>query len=367
MQILFLLSHLRKGGLVNVVYNLCVQLSKYAEYKIIVVTLRKEQSDNLYDSFLKIGVDVLPLGSTYAGCELKTRILSRKVQRIIDTRGVDIVHCNGYHSVLVGVHLRNVNVIATLHDRANEDFINVFGPFIGRYMLLRYLYGLRKIDKCVAVSESAKLLYEQFGLHNVTCVNNGIDTDQFVPVTDDIKVQLREKYHFPLHNKIIISSGRIEKEKRYKEMVLYYDSFIKNKTISLILLGDGSQLNECKGLVGENKNIIFTGLVRNVKEYLQCADYYISYSVSEGMSMAVCEAVSCGLYPILSSIPSHHDVADVLQKDNCALVYDKIETLGSRMEDLPINVDKSKLHKYVDDNFSLKTMGRGYMKIYNEL
>jgi glycosyltransferase involved in cell wall biosynthesis len=150
-------------------------------------------------------------------------------------------------------------------------------------------------------------------------------------------------------------------------MVTFFNSYIDNKNIDLILLGDGSQLDECKKLVGGNKNIIFTGLVRNVKEYLQCADYYISYSVSEGMSMAVCEAVSCGLYPILSNIPSHHDVADVLQRDNCALIYNQIENLGSLMENMSETADKSKLHKYVDDNFSLKTMGRGYMKIYNEL
>ena len=47
-------------------------------------------------------------------------------------------------------------------------------------------------------------------------------------------------------------------------------------------------------------NIHFRDQLSNMRDYLQASDFYISYSKSEGMSLAVCEGVACGLTPVLS-------------------------------------------------------------------
>ena len=367
MRILFLVSHLRKGGVTNVLYNLCCQLKKNSECEISIVTLREEEKSSRYDDFLNLGICITQMHSSYIKCELFSSLISKKIQSIIDTQKIDIVHCHGYHPVLVGANLQKVKIVATLHNRASEDFVNVFGTLWGKRMLHKYLCALKNFDVCSAVSQSAAKLYFQLGLHNISFVNNGIDTDGFIPVSNEVRSQLREKYHLPLDQKIIVSSGRIEKEKRYVEMIHYFVSFLGKEPITLIILGDGSQLKTCKEIAKDDEHVVFTGLVKDVKEYLQCADYYISYSVSEGMSMAVCEAVSCGLYPILSDIPSHHDVADALLAEKNAMIYNEVEDVGAHFKELPTAIEKTKLHNYIDNNFSIKTMENGYLNIYKKV
>jgi len=229
-------------------------------------------------------------------------------------------------------------------------------------MLHKYLCALNKFDVCSAVSQSAAKLYFQLGLHNISFVNNGIDTDGFIPVSNEVRSQLREKYHLPLDQKIIVSSGRIEKEKRYVEMIHYFVSFLGKEPITLIILGDGSQLKTCKEIAKDDEHVVFTGLVKDVKEYLQCADYYISYSVSEGMSMAVCEAISCGLYPILSDIPSHRDVA---RKQDGMFFETPFDIDLKKI--LSMDVDREKLHEHISQHFSVVTMVNGYLSKYSDV
>ena len=204
--------------------------------------------------------------------------------------------------------LKGVKLVTTLHNRADEDFVNVYGKIVGGYMIRRYYRALRQFDKNIAVSESTAELYER-KLSNVSYVNNGVDVDKFSVISKEAQQQLRLKCHLPTQAIILVSSGRIEREKRYEELIQWFSVFTHtNPNYILLILGDGSRLDACKAMA--NDKVVFTGRVSNVVDYLQCADYYISNSQSEGMSMAVCEGMSCGLFPILSDIPAHRNVAE---------------------------------------------------------
>ena len=125
----------------------------------------------------------------------------------------------------------------------------------------------------------------------------------------------------------------------------------------MIVIGDGSKLSACKELARNASNILFTGRINNVVDYLLLSDFYISNSKSEGMSMAVCEGIACGLMPILSSIPSHHDVGD----DINALFFDDIATVKIPNS---IEINKEELHNYILKNFSCISMCNAYEKEY---
>lgn len=361
MKILIVIPHLRKGGPVDVVYNLCNRILKEKGFTIEILTLRCEKLNSKIKDFYKLEIPVKQLCYSYLQCELNISTLRSKIQQIVDSRKIDIVHCHGYHPVLACSKLLRVKKISTLHNRANEDFINVYGFIIGRYMLKRYLTALKRFHINVAVSKSVADMYKAY-IPNVKFVNNGIDMSRFLPVDQEERAKFRNKLNIPQEVTIFISMGRIEKEKGYEQLIKWFDRKSEEHNIVLLILGEGSQLSHCKNIVKYNQQIIFTGRVSNVEQYLQCADFYISNSRSEGMSMAVCEGISCGLFPILSDIPSHRDVAGNIQ----GLFFKTLNDININQV-LSINVDHKYLHFYITEAFSNYTMGKGYIEIYNSL
>lgn len=360
MNLLFVLSHLRKGGLVEIVYNLCRQLLKEREITLYILTLRKESEQTKIDAFRKLGILVEQLNLSYGECEILTKIIRKKVQQIVESHHIDIVHCHGYHSVLVGSRLKGVWKLSTLHDRANEDFLNVFGPFIGNYMLRRYLHSLQLFDRNIAVGKSAAEMYQKY-MTNVVYVNNGIDISKYSIAKETERISLRKRLGLPLDAKIFISTGRIEREKRYEELTAWFLSVAGKFPAILLVLGDGSRLKACRQKADNSFQIIFTGNVSNVADYLKCSDYYISNSKSEGMSLAVCEGICCGLFPVLSDIPAHRDVAEDI--DGIFFVHPSEINIEALLEK---TTNKEKLHQYIVDRFSNATMVASYLEYYNK-
>ena len=355
MKILYIVSHLRKGGPTDVLYNICSDIIKKAS--VVIVCLRKETHNSDIDRFKELGATIMLLNNAYVKCEFCYQNISKSIQQTIEQKHINLVHCHGYHPVLVGSRLKDVRVISTLHNRANEDFINVFGNIVGRYMLRKYYKALNKFSLNIAVSKSAEELYKE-NLRNVTYINNGINTNIYYPVNAQRITELRQKYNIPQDATIFVSTGRIEPEKQVETLIQWFNSVSPtNKNLFLIIVGDGSKLSECKELAKDASNILFTGRINNVVDYLQLSDFYISNSKSEGMSMAVCEGIACGLMPILSNIPSHHDVGDEIN----ALFFDDIATV--KIPSLT-SINKEALHNYILRNFSCVSMCHAYEQKY---
>ena len=359
MNILIVMAHLRSGGPVEVVYNLCRGLKSTPNIEVSVLSLRREKEKNRINDFRSLGIDVIEFRLNYRYCELNSKAVGKKVQQLVDERHFDIVHCHGYHPVIACALLKRAKLMTTLHNRANEDFINSFGPILGRYMLYRYIKHLAHYHANVAVSSSGADLYSK-QVPNTRFVNNGIDPSRFC-VSTDIE-QLRTTLHLPLDRRIFVTSGRVEREKRCEELVASFLNHTANHPVALLVLGQGSRLDSCKEIAKDCPNIIFTGNVSNVAQYLQASDYYTSYSKSEGMSMAVCEGVACGLYPVLSDIPSHHDVGEGVG----GVFFSSPDDLNMDAL-LKKQIDKSALYGHICKEFSIPSMVKGYVEVYKSL
>lgn len=361
MNILFATSHLRKGGPVNIIYSLCQEITRLTDNKVVVLTLRKEGSESMLRGFRDLGIRVIPLNHSYSYCELRASAVGKEIQKVVDELNVDIVHCNGYHAAIACCKLKHVKLLATLHNRAKEDFLNVFGPIVGRYMLKRYYSALRKFDANVAVSASTAEAYGGI-LPHLSHVNNGIDTSLFKPLASREREEFRKSLGIPTNASVFVSSGRIEKEKRMEELVSWFATLSPSFNVVLYILGGGSRLQACQKIAEGHDNIHFTGQLSNVRKYLQVSDFYISYSKSEGMSLAVCEGVACGLTPVLSGIPSHHDMVDMVG----GILFKDFKNI-----DLPKVLKNRKapqrLYENICRHFSIQSMTQGYLKVYNEL
>ena len=134
-----------------------------------------------------------------------------------------------------------------------------------------------------------------------------------------------------------------------------------------MLLGDGSDFDDLKKLYGNISNIMMTGSVSNVNEYLQASDIYISSSKSEGLPNGVLEAMAVGLPVILSNIEQHKEIYDANKAiGELYQIGDKNDCLNKLL-----SMDKSKIiycgqqaYKCAHSQFSAKRMSKEYQEEY---
>lgn len=139
-------------------------------------------------------------------------------------------------------------------------------------------------------------------------IQNGVNVSNFIRPTEAQKEKMREKLNLPKDKVILVYAGQFVARKDQKFLLELFSEEEKLKEYVLLLLGDGADYAELKEKYGAAKNVIMTGSVNNVNEYLQASDIYISSSKSEGLPNGVLEAMAVGLPVILSDIEQHKEV-----------------------------------------------------------
>lgn len=133
-------------------------------------------------------------------------------------------------------------------------------------------------------------------------IYNAIDYEKFKFDTD-IRNKIRKKYN--LENKFVIGHvGRFTYQKNHEILLDIFKEILKKKENSvLICIGNGEKFDEIKVYakhMGISENIIFTGNVNNVNEYMQAFDIFVLPSRFEGLPIVGIEAQLAGLPCIFS-------------------------------------------------------------------
>lgn len=130
-----------------------------------------------------------------------------------------------------------------------------------------------------------------------TVVNNGIDLKKF-----DFDPQMREKMRKDLGiagNFVIGQLGRLVPVKNHEFTLEVFAQVLKmHPQSSLLIVGDGPLEQPLKGKaaqLGIEKQVIFTGNVRNPQDYLAAMDCMMLPSLFEGFPLTIVEAVCSGL------------------------------------------------------------------------
>ncbi len=365
--IVYSISTLRKSGPVIVLYNIVKNLD-LTKYKPIIITLSKEPQDTMINDFQNLNIEIIKLnldrlkGFLFGGFKLK---------KILGNLNPHIIHCNGFRDiVLVGLFVnKKYKKIATIHCDFDIDYVLKYGFFIGKGMSLIQKYVIKNFNSRIAVSELlSEILNKKYPKIKFDYVDNGIDTDFFKPTEN--KFELRKILNLPTDKKIFIWCGSFIERKDPITLVNTIKQ-IKNENLFFVFCGArGLFLEICKNELKNNKNVLFTGYVNNIKEYLQASDYYIATSLSEGLPNGVLEALSCGLPCILSHIPQHNYILE--DTKDIGLFFDVQNTKDLKLEISKIlNVDYKLYSKnavdLIQNKFSAKLMNTIYQGFYEQL
>lgn len=156
----------------------------------------------------------------------------------------------------------------------------------------------------------------------VVLIPNGVDCEQFAPVSAERRAELRAQFDFPADRPVVLFAARITAQKAVDVLLRAWKLVHERCPEALLVLaGTGALKEELEALshaLGLDDTVRFLGWVETTRPLYQAADLFVLPSWSEGMSNSLLEAMACGLPPVVSNIPGNADV--VSQEQNGLLV-----------------------------------------------
>lgn len=173
----------------------------------------------------------------------------------------------------------------------------------------------------------------------------------------------------------LVYLGRLDAEKALDRMIEGFAQLPPSSAAKLVLVGEGSCGEALKALairLGVADRVEFPGRVDDVAPFLETADFYISTSLSEGMSNALLEAMSHAVPPLVSRVSG---VEDMLVDGASGLLFDAedrdayVAKLRAAVEMPPAARHRLGLAaaQTIHDRFSMDYVAEQHMALYARL
>lgn len=360
-KILYVVNYFDYSGPCNVLINIVRNINQ-TKFEVRLITIFPEAQRSQIKEFVKYGEHLyIPLK--------RWDVLFGNVKALkkeIDRYQPDVIHATCVFAEYAVKCIDPGKEFITLHSFMKEDYIMGKGKVIGSVLCWMEKQVIRNAAMVVACGENLCRKYQREMKISVGYIRNGVDTEHGEVRHD--KARLREKLGLPPDKRIFVYSANFNLIKNHRFLLENIDK-VKRDDLCFLFLGDGPTLQELKNTY-DYGNVIYQGRVSNVQDFLRASDVYISVSRSEGMPMAVLEALAAGLPVLLSNIPQHMELFQLENGIGQSYVADDAEDLVLKIESMcRCNLKEMGTfsEKLVKDFFSAKAMSREYQKKYLEI
>lgn len=294
--------------------------------------------------------------------KLKLRSVIKVIKQISILKP-DIVHTHCMAPDILGAlasRLIGFKLISTLHCNLSEDY----GSTYIDNELKRIIYpkihklALKYANQVASVSAAAQ---KSINSGNSVIIYNGTGAD----------IQLSKNNESKSAEINLIYIGRLTARKNISFLINAIKNNKSHKKIKLHIYGEGKEHSNLIKMASPSKNIFFHGHVENpVYNATKLHNpILVSASTSEGMPMAVLEALSMGIPAVISSISSHSEIKEKIGlgvslfscQDSFKMSLDQI-ILNNTNNEMADNIIANH-----DKYFSLSAMNNKYHQIYLKL
>ncbi len=359
--ILYLSTSSGPGGAERVISNLASSLDK-DRYRAILCLFRpgwiQERSESR-----GVRTYIIPThGMTDWRWALQFRRLLRQEQ-------VDLIHAHEFDANVQGTcvgAMMGLPLVATVHGK------NYFWERFRRRLAYRWV---SRRATMVAVSENLKqFIVEQVGVSadRIKVLYNGVDA---LPHCERTEVEkCKKELGLPETDQIVGVVGNLYPVKGHQYLIDGIPTVLKKcPNTSFVFAGRGqleTELKEQAHRLGLDQRVHFLGLRQDIPRILSLLDVFVLPSLSEGLSMAILEAMIAGKPVLATQVGGNPEL--VLDGQTGFLVPPRdSQALASRLVTLLTNrpqaVQFAEQGKYrAEGQFSLQTMVRTHQTLYEE-
>lgn len=233
-----------------------------------------------------------------------------RLRHVLRASAVDIVHVSIPFSTLDFrlphlCHTLGIPIVATFHVP--------FGGRLSRWEILAagvhrlYVRTLSACDTVCVLGNRQRDLLARLGVPAVrmTVLPNGVDIDRYSPGPSPVAEQLGAE-------RIFSYIGRVDPEKRVEAIIRAYLEAHPPSTTRLVIVGDGADLPRLMKRYRDER-VVFTGLVLDERlriDILRASDAFFLPSRLEAQSLALTEAMACGVAVVATPVGNHFEVLD---------------------------------------------------------
>lgn len=231
-------------------------------------------------------------------------------------------------------------------------------------------------DHIVVCSSALKAYIGNLGIseEKVTWIPNGVDSSKFTSKGSDIKEKLN------LKKWVITYLGNLN-QKALAEPLIRAMSLIKkgNKEVSCLIIGDGKCKEDLMALareLGLRHDIIFTGRVPTVQEYLSITDISVAYFPNRpflkySSNVKLFEYMASGTVPVVSDIG---DLPYYVDFGKAGVIVDSqnipkfVETVLSLLDDeARMEKIKDNAQRFVRENYDWSILAKKMQATYEQV
>ncbi len=291
--------------------------------------------------------------------------------KLIKKYSIDLLQCHwiipqGISGILLKKILkkRKLKLIITVH---GSDWLKENNP------LLKYLKH-KILKNCNHIVTVSKFLADDIVNSNIanriSIVPMGIDTDLFNENKKDFLLRIK----YQAESKLIVTAGRLIKNKGIHILIRAFSLYLENDPkAKLIIAGNGEYQSDLLKLAKNLhvlNNVIFAGYIDHkqlASLYASC-DLCIFPSFSEGLGLAIGEAMSCGAVVIATDLPAIKDLINddkngfIVPPNDVNGLYNKILQIFNNDPD--ITSVRIAAREHIKNNFSWDIVAEKYLTIY---
>lgn len=244
------------------------------------------------------------------------------------THAFDVIHTHSSKTGLLGrLAGRLAGVPLVIHTVHGYAFPAARTRRERRFYLGLEWLGARLCDAMIVLKEDdRKLAQQRLGVptDRLILLPNGVDTERFRPRLTEERQRLRETLlNISADTLAIGMVGRLWRQKNPHCLVEAASRILRDARVDVrfFLIGDGElreSLEQRIAELGLGDRARILGWREDMPDLLPALDIFVLPSRWEGLSLAILEALACGLPVVVSDIPGNRDLVDI---DRDGLVF----------------------------------------------
>ena len=375
MKILQVISYFtpKRGGDINVCYNLSKQLVKQ-NHEVTIITTDFEFDEEYAKTLKEVGVKVIPF---HCIANIKLFLISPSMRKWLrdNIKNFDVVHLHdfrSYQNSVVYKYTKKYGIPYVLQAHGST-------PRMIKKKRLKWLFDvafgykiLKDADRVIAVSKEEAEYDKQMGANDgkVSVIYNGMDIESF----KTLPIYGKFKKEFGINGKMILYLGRINKSKGIDFVIKAFSKLVGevNNIILVIAGSDDGYKPELEKLIQKldlNDKIKFTGFVDEkdkISAYVDADVFVHTVRYMGGVGLTPLEAILSGTPVIVTD-----ECGEVIKEMNAGYLveYEDVNALKEKMKSVIENPGEGKEmvergKRYIRENFMWDEVVRKVEEIY---